>query len=248
MQTLWQDLRHGARVLWRQPGFALIAVLTLALGVGANTALFSVAVKLLIRSLPTQETQQLVVTERDSLADVLAAAQKSAQASKQIFRDLTATEPRLTEMFERDGKPDGKQVTEADLIVYQSRFDERVIYECRLFTSIDGKPVNVSEKALRNFFAKAARAKSPEQERELFWDKNKEHAYHFYFFHRTLDAVWMAQPEWTEKLRFSLAGREQLQGRETVIVAFRQKEATPLEARELTRRQLSGDFKNGLQR
>ncbi|HYG80634.1 MAG TPA: ABC transporter permease [Pyrinomonadaceae bacterium] len=111
LRTLWQDLRYGARTLLKSSGFTAVAVITIALGVGANTAIFSLVSAVLLRPLNYHEPDRLVmVWESDSAVgdtrDTIAPANYADwQAQNQSFEDMAAFEWRNFNLT-GDGEPE----------------------------------------------------------------------------------------------------------------------------------------------
>ena len=111
MNNLWLDLRYGARMLVKKPGFTLVAVLTLALGIGANTAIFSLVSAVLLRPLNYAAPEQLVMVWEEVAAinvktDTPAVANYvDWKAQSQSFADMTALDQRLYNLT-GDGEPE----------------------------------------------------------------------------------------------------------------------------------------------
>jgi putative ABC transport system permease protein len=89
MNTFWQDLRYGARVLLKSPGFTVVAIATLALGIGANAAIFSVVNAVLLRPLPFPQSNQLVrVWTQKAPTSVSKAELVELQSQNRSFENL----------------------------------------------------------------------------------------------------------------------------------------------------------------
>src|SRR5688572_18071194 len=96
MNAFWQDLRYGARMLMKQPGFTLIAVITIALGTGANTAIFSLVNAVLLKPLPFAEPEQLTMVWEDQSSIGFPRAEAAPanfvdwKAQQSVFADMAA--------------------------------------------------------------------------------------------------------------------------------------------------------------
>jgi putative ABC transport system permease protein len=113
MGFLVQDLRYGVRMLAKSPGFTAIAILTLAVGIGANTAIFSVADALLIRPLPYQDPDRLVIVTNARGPNRRPFSYPRAAFIQEHSRSFDGFAPFVTENFNISGRGDPEQLPAA---------------------------------------------------------------------------------------------------------------------------------------
>ncbi|MFL6520473.1 MAG: ABC transporter permease [Chthoniobacterales bacterium] len=111
MDTLLQDIRFAARMLFKSPGFTAIAIISLALGIGANTAVFSVINAVLLKALPYHEPQSIVLVWGEDKAGGSSRGQVSAtdvadyRARNHVFEEIT-TYSDFRPVFSGNGEPE----------------------------------------------------------------------------------------------------------------------------------------------
>ncbi|MGH9879995.1 MAG: ABC transporter permease, partial [Pyrinomonadaceae bacterium] len=114
METLFKDIRYGLRGFWRQPSFTLVAVFSLALGIGANTAIFSLVNAVLLKPLQFPEPERLVMVWEDASAvgfprsDPAPGTYNDWKAQQSVFEDMAALDPRS---FNLTGEGEPEKIT-----------------------------------------------------------------------------------------------------------------------------------------
>ena len=156
--ALWQDLRYAVRTLGRTPAFTFVAVLSLALGIGANAALFSVADVVLLRALPVRKPQELVEFVRWH-PDVRMMTNLPSEVFDYFMRDRSV----LSELFTIS--PEGRHVSGLAVFRFAScrmRFPARSSHRWRFSRSPDGTIVPDDDQPRRS--------ESRRRDRYGFWE------------------------------------------------------------------------------
>src|SRR5262249_46417894 len=137
---LWQDLRYGARMLLKNPGFTTIAIITLALGIGANAAIFSVVNAVLIRAFPYRQPDRLVIVWETILGELNTVSPANFfdwQEQNRVFEGMAAYADTGVNLV-GDGEPEEIPAQETTANLFSVLGVNALLG--RTFATDDGKP------------------------------------------------------------------------------------------------------------
>src|SRR6266436_7659229 len=141
MEQFWHDLKYGARMLAKSPGFTTVAVIALALGIGANTAIFSVVNAALLRALPYRDADKLVIvwekSRRNDQNVVNPANFMDWSEQNNVFTEMAGTFDRSAVLV-GDGEPEEIPAQLATTNLFSLLGVEAIMG--RTFSADDGKP------------------------------------------------------------------------------------------------------------
>jgi putative ABC transport system permease protein len=144
MMSALQDLRYGARLLLRSPGFSLVAIIALAIGIGANTAIFSVINTLLLERLPYRDADRLAIvwehnTLRERKSNVVGPANFIHwREMNEVFEDLAAVTITYSVTVTGEGNPEELQTQSISAELFQILGVQPALG--RSFTAVENQP------------------------------------------------------------------------------------------------------------
>jgi len=155
MGNLWQDLRYAVRQLRKSPGFTAVVVITLALGIGANAAMFSIVDAVLLHEMPYQNPTRLVeigARNPQGEADSVSAGDfNDWQAQSQAFEGLAAYEPLGFKVLTGVREPDEVWASQVSTDVFHLLGANAIIG--RTFAANETQTVVLSHEYWRSHFA-----------------------------------------------------------------------------------------------
>jgi len=162
-----------------------------------------------------------------NLETILAEAEKQTTLYRESFSNLLAEEKRVFEKYDKKGNLNDTRVVESNFLVYQSAKNANFISEYRNVTKVDGKTVGDNERRAEDFFERVLKSTSADKELEKVRDENSRYDKSLVINGITLNQATILAAHIRSAFDFKIAGREQLEGREMLIIAYQQKSKSP---------------------
>jgi hypothetical protein len=179
-----------------------------------------------IRATAGQLSDNFIITQTD-LEALLTTARANISSFPTVFKDLAAEETKTVEIYEKPGALSGKRRIVSDFIVYQSQRDPAVMTEYRNVREVDGVAVSRRDERAIKLFERLAKADSIIKELNRIHREGSRYDFGWKYEGFTLLRGMPLQKELHTSFNFDVEGREQINGRDVIVVRFRPAPQSP---------------------